>query len=115
VTVREAFEAALRVYPSGLLKTLTYDDQGSEMAQHATFSANTGIKVYFADAHSPWQKKGRREYQWLVKTVLCAKGANLSKSTRKTSSMRLPRKLIIDRARVLGDGILQMRLGDKGY
>jgi transposase, IS30 family len=37
------------------VKTLTYD-QGSEMAEHAPLALNAGIEVYFADAHSPWQK-----------------------------------------------------------
>jgi transposase, IS30 family len=55
VTVREAFGAAFRLTPPTLLKTLT-NDQGSEMAEHATLATKANINIYFADAHSPWQK-----------------------------------------------------------
>jgi len=32
--------------------SITYD-RGKEMALHETLSANTGVKVYFADLHAP--------------------------------------------------------------
>lgn len=43
------------VLPALFRKTLTWD-QGSEMARHAHLAAVTGIDVYFADPHSPWQR-----------------------------------------------------------
>jgi IS30 family transposase len=38
-----------------LRKMLTYD-RGKEMVQHKKVREDTGIAVYFADLHSPWQK-----------------------------------------------------------
>lgn len=80
VTVREAFEAAFRMTPPALLKTLTYD-QGSEMAEHATLAANMNIKVYFADAHSPWQKGAIENANGLLRQYL-PKGTNLANHTQ---------------------------------
>jgi IS30 family transposase len=41
--------------PVGLRRTLTWD-QGNEMFQHERIEAETGIRIYFADPHAPWQR-----------------------------------------------------------
>jgi IS30 family transposase len=41
--------------PEGLLRSITWD-QGAEMAQHAALTLKSDIPVYFAHAHSPWER-----------------------------------------------------------
>jgi len=41
--------------PDGLMTTLTWD-RGLELAAHRTFSIATGVRVYFCDPKSPWQR-----------------------------------------------------------
>jgi IS30 family transposase len=55
VDVREAYTDQFMELSPELRKTLTCN-QGKEMVQHKKFSEDTGIAVYFADPHSPWQK-----------------------------------------------------------
>ena len=50
-----ALEATLGSLPSGLRRTLTWD-QGTEMSGHRELTASTGLPVYFCDPRSPWQR-----------------------------------------------------------
>ena len=50
-----SFSQAVQRIPVALRKTLTYD-QGKEMSYHDALTLRTGVAIYFADPHSPWQR-----------------------------------------------------------
>ena len=54
-TVGNALIAAFKQLPPQLRRTLTWG-QGNEMFQHARIETATGMRIYFADPHSPWQR-----------------------------------------------------------
>jgi len=53
--VAKAFARVIKRLPKEMKLTMTYD-QGREMAKHKIITEMTGVKVYFADPHSPWQR-----------------------------------------------------------
>jgi IS30 family transposase len=74
--VGDALIVAFSKLPAELRRTLTWD-QGNEMFHHQRIERHTGLKIYFADPHSPWQRGSNENINGLLRQYF-PKGTDLN-------------------------------------
>lgn len=80
-SVVDSFSAVLNREPEALRKSMTYD-QGREMHGHKILTERTGVQIYFADPHSPWQRGSNENTNGLLRQYM-PKGSDLSIYSQK--------------------------------
>ena len=91
---RCALTRHLSKLPADLRRTLTLGPGIKEMTEHAQFTIDTKIAVFFCDPHSPWQRRRNENSNGLLRQY-CPKTADLSVYTRSELNA-VPASSIID-------------------
>jgi IS30 family transposase len=116
--VRDAIAGTINTLPEALRRSLTWD-QGAEMSMHAQLRIDTGVRVYFCDPHSPWQRGTNENTNGLLRqyfpkgTDLCAHSADdlaavaaaLNGRPRKTLGWRTPAEALDEVLRSAQTGV----------
>jgi transposase, IS30 family len=119
IAMSKALAQAITKLPEQLRRSLTWD-RGKELSAHARLTVETGVPVFFADPHSPWQRGSNENTNGLLRQYF-PKGTDLSRWTaeeinavahtlnsrpRKTLGWRTPAEALDEHLRSLQQAVV---------